>query len=173
MIGIVIGIIVGVGTLIGFAVGVIRWLTARRSRPELTVRVDQRSLDQGIKHDPAPLGYALFLRFLVSNVGTVSARNVRIWLWFDTNYLDPLMPPGTSNLIGEFTVSRINDYQVRLETDAVPTDAATMATEVRVAVVNTGPTQIQYQTMCEPEATSEDALSLTVPDAAGFDIRLH
>ena len=170
---IVIGIIVGLIALISVAIAVLRWIRGRRQRPELEVHLDEQSLTQGIKHDNAPCGYALFLRFLISNTGNAAAHNVKVWLGFDTNHLDPLMYVGGSTVAGGFKVSRINENQVRLEADTIFANTGAMSTEVRVAVMNIGPTQIRHQVKSDTETISEGTLSLNVPEPSQAGVKIR
>lgn len=172
-VGIIVSIIVGLITLIGTAIAILRWVRGRGQIPELEVRLDEQSLAQGTRHDPAPCGYALFLRFLISNTGNVAAHNVKVWLAFDTSHLEPLIEVGRSNVVGDFNVSRINDNNVRLEADTIFANSGPVSTEVRVAVMDIGATQIRYHVRSDTGTTSEGALPLNVPEPSQFGIRLH
>lgn len=172
-ISIAIGIIV---ILIAFTrptIATLGRIRERRQRPELEVRLDEQSLAQAIKHDPAQYGYALFLRFLISNTGNVAAHNVKIWLTFDTSHFEPLMDVGRTAVVGGFKVSRTNENDVRLKADTIVANSGEVSTEVSVAVMDIGPTQIRYQVKSDTETTSEGTLSFNAPKPSQFDSRLH
>ena len=172
-ISIVIGIVLILIAFIRPAIAALGRIRERRQRPELKVYLDEQSLTQGIKYDPAQYGYAIFLRFLISNTGDVAAHNVKIWLKFDTSHLEPLMDVGRTAVVGGFKVSRINESDVRLKADTIVANSGEVSTEVSVAVMDIGPTQIRYQVKSDTETTSEGTLSFNAPKPSQFDSRLH